>query len=427
MEAFHPSSNATQTRGALPLSNLPINTGSSPLKGSQLCNPTSQTNTPTTVVATPLPTTTTATMTSQDAAAFAHPAQLNGETILSIATRYATTDIAANVNSAAGKEIMTQGIASYRLQRAVKAYAAKVGQTADQVRAELVEARKNPGVKCKGANSKTESGGDEQQQHTGDTTEDEDESQSDDAFAPPTFTSMPSTANDAFLFSNSKRLVGETLLALAAKYSNIKISQNVAKAGGIKQTTLSQGAVSFRITAALKARAKATSITVEQARANLHAAREGNNVKVRAADGTRRNPNRKPVVSKRKAVSAPQGADESAELASKKSKVEPAPQAVVATTTTSEGADAEMTDSSSGDSQEGYSADEVDAANALVLLFRTTPPSPPSQEVLDAASIIMDMHRDDGAETDDEVSDTEMDEAEFMADFQAQWRPETPM
>jgi hypothetical protein len=247
-------------------------------------------------------------MTPQDAAAFAHFARLNGETILSIATRYATTDIAANVNSAAGKEIMTQGIASYRLQRAVKAYAAKAGQTVDQVRAELVEARKNAGVKCKGANSKTESGGDEQQQHhTGDTTEDEDESQSDDAFAPPAFTSMPSTpppANDAFLFSNSERLVGETLLALAAKYSNIEISQNVAKAGRIKQTTLSQGAVSFRITAALKARAKATSITVEQARANLHAAREGNNVKVRAADGTRRNPNRKPVVSKRKAVSA---------------------------------------------------------------------------------------------------------------------------
>jgi hypothetical protein len=241
---------------------------------------------------------------------------------------------------------------------------------------------------------------------------------------------MPSTpppANDAFLFSNSERLVGETLLTLAAKSSNIEISKNVAKAGVIKQTTLSQGAVSFRITAALKARAKATSITVEQARANLHAAREGNNVKVRAADGTRRNPNRKPVVSKRKAVSAPQGADGSAELASKKSKVEPAPQAVVATTTTSEGADAEMTDSSSGDSQEGYSADEVDAANALVLLFRTPPPSPPSQEVLDAASILMDMHRDDGAETDDEVSDTEMDKAEFMADSQAQWRPETLM
>jgi hypothetical protein len=245
---------------------------------------------------------------------------------------------------------------------------------------------------------------------------------------------MPSTpppANDAFLFSNSERLVGETLLTLAAKYSKIEISKNVAKAGVIKQTTLSQGAVSFRITAALKARAKATSITVEQARANLHAAREGNNVKVRAADGTRRNPNRKPVVSKRKAVSAPQGADGSAESASKKSKVEPAPQADVATTTTSEGADAEMTDStSSGGSQEGYSADEVDAANALVLLFRTpppSPPSPPSQEVLDAASILMEMHRNDGAETDDEVSDTEMDEAEFMADFQAQWRPETLM
>ena len=84
-----------------------------------------------------------------------------------------------------------------------------------------------------------------------------------------------------------------------------------------------------------------------------------------------------------------------------------------------------MTDAGSGDSLEGYTADEIDAANALLLMFQTPP-----QEVIDAANILMTLNKDDGAETEDEVSDTEMDDAqkaEFMADFQANWRPETQM
>jgi hypothetical protein len=58
----------------------------------------------------------------------------------------------------------------------------------------------------------------------------------------------------------------------------------------------------------------------------------------------------------------------------------------------------------------------------------STPPIPLSQEVIDAARILMTLHSNDGAETEDEVSDTEMDDAEkadFMADFQARWRSGT--
>jgi hypothetical protein len=106
---------------------------------------------------------------------------------------------------------------------------------------------------------------------------------------------------------------------------------------------------------------------------------------------------------KRKAEPASQAGG--AAGSNKKKRVEPAPQADAATTP--ESADTEMADSSSGDSQEGYTADEIDAAN-----------------------ILMTLNKEDGAETEDEVSDTEMDDAqkaEFMADFQKNWRPETQM
>jgi hypothetical protein len=124
---------------------------------------------------------------------------------------------------------------------------------------------------------------------------------------------------------------------------------------------------------------------------------------------------------KRKAEPASQAGG--AAGSNKKKRVEPAPQADAATTP--ESADTEMADSSSGDSQEGYTADEIDAANALLLMFQTPP-----QEVVDAANILMTLNKDDGADTEDEVSDTEMDDAqkaEFMADFQANWRPDTQM
>jgi hypothetical protein len=345
-------------------------------------------------------------MTPQDQAAFANPARLVGDTILSIATRYATTDIAINVNAAAGKAIMTRYIANYRLKVAIKVYAARIGQTPSQVRADLTATRIAAGIRCNAVKDADTTEADEE--HTGDTTEDESESDEEEAAATTTFTiapptpAVPSPANDQFLFSNSERLVRETLLTLAERYSNKEISNNIGKKVGTDQFTLSQTAVSRRMTTALEARAKATKITVEQARANLHAARENNGVSVRAANGSRRDSSRK--------------------SRSKNSKVEPTPQATTtATAAVRESLDVEMTDASN--SQQVYTAAEVDAANALLLLCQA-----PSQEVVEAASILMTMHRNDGAETEDEVSDVEMDDAEraeFMADFQARWRPGT--
>jgi hypothetical protein len=119
--------------------------------------------------------------------------------------------------------------------------------------------------------------------------------------------------------------------------------------------------------------------------------------------------------------------------------------------------DVEMTDVDTVNEQEGYSAAEVDAANALLSFS-----SQPTREVLDAAEllmalpasvassavprqlpndaliaagILMRLHRNNtslavaanrsGDTTDEEVSDDDMSDAEkaaFVADFVARWR-----
>lgn len=391
MSGFDASGQPDQVKGwnTLNPSNL-NNTGSGP-------NPL-----PTTppVTSNPKATTPTATtqkvsiLTAQDHAIFANHAQLTGDAILNIASRYATSDIAKNVNTAAGQKVMTQRIAHYRLRRSVRANAADNGKTPDQVRAQLTAARKAAGISCHTAKKANTT--------DGDNTEDESDADAEDVAAASTPTRLAPTvtipANDQFLFNNSERLFGETLLTLAARYSNIEISKNIGKKSGNDVPILTQSAISLRITSALKARATATNATVDRARATLRQTREANNVNIRAANGTK---NAK--------------------------KVEPASQADVAITTAAnallEAVDTEMTDSDSGDEQQGYTPAEVDAANALLALS-----VPPTEEVVDAANTLMDIYRNDGAETEDEVSDIEMDnaeEAEFMADFQTRWRPGT--
>ena len=281
----------------------------------------------------------------QDQAAFADPARLTGDAFLDIATRYATSDIAVNVNAAAGKQVMSRVVAISRLRRAITDYAARVGQTENQVKRELTAARKAAGVRCADHVS-THTEGDVQ--HTGNTNEEEEDSDADnEAFAPPpvTFTVapvpppapiLPTPANDLFLFSNPERLFGETFLTLAERYSNTEISNNIGQKPGTDKAIVTTSAVSRRLTRALESRAKATGITTEQARANLHTTRENNGVSVRAANGTVKDPAREPDNGKKAARNRKRKADSAlqagaaAEANNKKSKAEPAPQADVA-------------------------------------------------------------------------------------------------
>lgn len=248
--------------------------------------------------------------------------------------------------------------------------------------------------------------GNNDQEHTGNTTEDNSDAESEELFtarpvsapAAPTVPAVSLPAADQDLSNNSQDLFGETLLTLAERYSNVEISRHVAMRFGHDPTTIGASGVSLRVTRALKARVTATNTTLDQAKNALKRAREVNGVTIN----------------------------------NKKPKVEPAQQADAALATSAkvaqDGMDVEMTDAVIGEAQQGYTAAEKDAADALLLMCQTPPPSPPSQEVFDAASILMDMHRDDDSATEDEVSDTEMNDAEkaeFMADFQARWRPGT--
>jgi hypothetical protein len=354
------------------------------------------------------------TLTAQDHAIFANHAQLAGDTLLNLATRYSTSDIAANANRVAGRRVMIERTAHARLSNAIKGHAARSGQTPAQVRTALTETRKAAGVKaCFKASVKVSDGANDtagnDQEHTGDTTEDESDADAEEVFTArpvssparpasgpaPTVPTSTLSAGDQYLFNNSENLHGEILLALAERYSNVDISRHITMRFGTDPTTIGASGMSLRVTRALKIRAKATNQTLEQVRNTLKQVREANGVIIN---------NQKPTV-------------------------QPASQAVVATETPTaaaqEGMDVEMADASTGDNQQRYTAAEMDAAHALLLMCQA-----PSQDVLDAASILMDIQRDDGAATEDEVSDTEMndaDKAEFMADFQARWRPETQM
>ena len=347
------------------------------------------------------------TLTAQDHAIFANHAQLASDTLLNLATRYSTSDIAANANRVAGRRVMIERTAYARLSNAIKGHAARSGQTPAQVRTALTETRKAAGVKaCFKASVKVSDGANDtagnDQEHTGDTTEDESDADAEEVFTArpasgpaPTVPTSTLSAGDQYLFNNSENLHGEILLALAERYSNVDISRHITMRFGTDPTTIGASGMSLRVTRALKIRAKATNQTLEQVRDTLKQVREANGVTIN---------NQKPTV-------------------------QPASQADVATETPTaaaqEGMDVEMADASTGDNQQRYTAAEMDAAHALLLMCQTPP-----QDVLDAASILMDMHGGEGAATEDEVSDTEMndaDKAEFMADFQARWRPETQM
>jgi hypothetical protein len=420
MAGLQPSDNAAPIGGSTAPSNTSVNTGGSAVNG-QTSNQTAQTAaatiqaTTTTQAATITPilvanVQTTNTIAAQDQFAFANSSHLVGDAILNIATRYSTGDISTNANRAAGGDVMSKRTAYSRLSSAINDYAARSGQTPGQVRTELTNARKAGGVPAafKGfvkvpAGANNTAGND--QEHTGDTTEDNSDADtqavSAAVAAPAPAPKVPAVAPvtlpaaDQHLFNNSELLHGETILTLAERYNVQEITKHVAKRFGTDATTLSHSGVSVRITRALKIRATANNITLERARDALRQARETNGVTIN----------------------------------NKKKTVEPATQAVAATTTPAdaapEGVDTEMVDVSNEDDQRRYTAAELDAADALLFMCQTPPQD---REVLDAASILMDLHRDDGSATEEEVSDTEMigtERAEFMANFQARWRPGT--
>jgi hypothetical protein len=374
----------------------------------------------------------TTTIAAQDQVTFANPNQLSGDAILNLATRYATSDIAKRVNALAGRDVMTRRTACSRLRTAVRAYAARAGLTADRVTADLTAARRAAGIRCNApnnANAKTSQANTSESRaneaHTGDTIEEESDAEIQDTTtpAPPAFVPAPARtatipAADQELFDNSERPFGDTLLTLAERYSNSEISKHISKKFGTDKVTLGPAGVTSRINAALKSRVVGTTFTLDQLKDNLRAARAANGVRMRAPRGGMGytvEPAQQAVV-----ATAPTTAPATAAAIPKAMDTEmgvaattttptaaaPVPEAmdvkmaVVETETpavaTQEGEDVEMADAGNEAVQQRYTAVEMDAADALLMMFQTK-----------------------GA-TDDEASDTEMNDAEraeLITDF----------
>jgi hypothetical protein len=374
----------------------------------------------------------TTTIAAQDQVTFANPNQLSGDAILNLATRYATSDIAKRVNALAGRDVMTRRTACSRLRTAVRAYAARAGLTADRVTADLTAARRAAGIRCNApnnANAKTSQANTSESRaneaHTGDTIEEESDAEIQDTTtpAPPAFVPAPARtatipAADQELFDNSERLFGDTLLTLAERYSNSEISKHISKKFGTDKVTLGPAGVTSRINAALKSRVVGTTFTLDQLKDNLRAARAANGVRMRAPRGGMDytvKPAQQAVV-----ATAPTTAPATAAAIPKAMDTEmgvaattttptaaaPVPEAmdvkmaVVETETpavaTQEGEDVERADAGNVAVQQRYTAVEMDAADALLMMFQTK-----------------------GA-TDDEASDTEMNDAEraeLITDF----------
>jgi hypothetical protein len=405
------------------------------------------------------------TIAAQDLIAFANPNRLTGDTLLNIATRYSTDYVVKQVSGVAGKAVMARSTISSRLSRAIRDYAARAELPTDQVKADLTASRRAAGVWVTKANvSQATTSQAANEGHTGNTTEDEsDDAETQDvaatppAFAPalaaPTAAINPA-ATDQQLFANPDRLFGNTLLTLAERFSNPEISMRIGTKAGTDKSILSQRGVANRINAALKTRTVGTTATLDQLKDTLRANRAANGVKTRAPVGPRNNtvePALQAVVAT--ALTAPvptlAGAVQEAMDAemvdvTTETPVVAVPEAIdteMANATTKtpavavkvgmESMEVEMTNAVNENAQRGHTAAEMDAADALLMVFQTLPrASPQDQEVLNAAAILMELHKDDDVATEDEVSDTEMNDAEraeFVVDYQARWRDSNGM
>jgi hypothetical protein len=351
----------------------------------------------------------TTTIAAQDQVTFANPNQLSGDAILNLATRYATSDIAKRVNALAGRDVMTRRTACSRLRTAVRAYAARAGLTADRVTADLTAARRAAGIRCNApnnANAKTSQANTSESRaneaHTGDTIEEESDAEIQDTTtpAPPAFVPAPARtatipAADQELFDNSERPFGDTLLTLAERYSNSEISKHISKKFGTDKVTLGPAGVTSRINAALKSRVFGTTFTLDQLKDNLRAARAANGVRMRAPRGGMDytvKPAQQAVVATATTTTPTAAAPVPEAMDVEMAVVETETPAVA----TQEGEDVEMADAGNEAVQQRYTAVEMDAADALLMMFQTK-----------------------GA-TDDEASDTEMNDAEraeLITDF----------
>lgn len=331
----------------------------------------------------------------KDQALLADPPRLTGLALLGLCKRYSTRDIVDLTNAAAGVVVTSLPTINSRLNAALLKSARETGRTKDEVRDELTEHRKSLGIRSTRrvpfkrmgtvANAtKTKSDQTEPApqadvaattqalDHTGDTTEENSDADMEDDNGDAARLALERADHAAFVDQNS--LFGEKMLLIAERYSDPEISAHICAILG--NFPLTKGGVANRIHSALKARADATGISLKDAREALNVARAASGALQPSKKGKgvlKVSRHRQPTP----ATTAPVASHVTAPVASQ----------VAAAVT--EQIDIDMTDEDGTSGQEGWNADEIDAANTLLKLVAG------DEEVQETATILLNMHRDD--------------------------------
>lgn len=383
----------------------------------------------------------------------ADPPRITGAALLDLASRHSTKDIVDLCHAATGSNI-TRAAINGRLNLALGKKADALGTTKDELRKELTEKRKAHGIRSTrreparkhaafmkddemyDADRSTQTPETEQADkyghtepapqadaavnthqpyHTGESTEENSDADMGDAVGNAAMLLAQQKADQA-AFSDQISLKGDKILQLAERYSNPDMSARICAIPG--NFPLTENGVATRIHVALEKKAETTGLSIRQVREDLNNVRLANGVinpnsrgkgllkapqidrKPRSSRSSRFSegaavavapaPKRPAPVDAEMAYAvreltrsrAPAGSKEPQKKRSKKTRVKAEP------------VDTEMTSDDGADSQDGYDADAVEAANTLLQLSAGSL-SAADSKLQEAATILMNMHRAD--------------------------------
>lgn len=369
-----------------------------------------------------------------------NPKFITGAALLDLAERYSTTDIANLANKAQKTEKLTFNHINGRLNTAMESKAKAVNSTRIQIRDELTEKRKAFGIRSTRQNpsaatasptvvAKNSSSSSTHGQNLNGQAEQAAEAAR--AADPRILSDADARAKygaDYLIFQQPNGIFRAVILDLATRYSNKDISDGIAALP--QNTNLTENGVANRINSALQWRAKATGRDIHQVRAELNEVRVANGVispnshgkgYLRAPQAKRKRSVLEPIEEQKEdetSLKAPKVARKGKSSVLEPMKVQEDDEMTEADMDAQQQYDAELTESDGAGS-------EVQEAEATTLPMEAASP-----DVIEAASILMGLHRADAAlatpseetrETSPEKQDVEMDDAE-TADQVARFR-----
>jgi hypothetical protein len=214
---------------------------------------------------------------------------LTGYVLLDLAERYSTKSMVDQVNQAAGKVIISGPTLNSRMNNAMIKKAKDEGKTKDEIREALTERRKAAGIRStrrqpfspQGHGAAVTNASDPLAgaANTRDSMEEDTNSASMVATnsAPLTIAqAVQQQVADDEAFVDQQSLKGDKILLMAERYHDAAISKRICAIPGNFQ--LKEGGVATRIHDALKKKAEAKGVSLEQVRADLNKARLSNGV-----------------------------------------------------------------------------------------------------------------------------------------------------